>query len=87
MRLKLANEMENKTCADPNMETTTPKEIKTWTHKGVDRQVGILHDRPSSQIHIISNFISRSECDAVEAAAKPSLHRGTVADGVRCCFQ
>jgi len=76
MRLKLSYLMENHTCADPEMVTTTPKQVKNWTHNGVTRQVGILHDRPSSQIHVLHNFISREECEAVEAAAKPTLHRG-----------
>jgi hypothetical protein len=41
----------------------------------------VLHDRPASQIHVLKNFISEEECQAIEAAAKPKLHRGTVANG------
>jgi len=81
IRLRLSGLLENHTCQDPDMETTKPKEVRTWTHRGVKREVGILHDRPSSQIHVLRDFISREECDAVEAAAAPKLHRGTVADG------
>jgi hypothetical protein len=29
----------------------------------------------------MKNFITREECQAIENAAKPTLHRGTVADG------
>jgi hypothetical protein len=72
---------ENYTCADPAMATSTPKEVRTWEHDGVVREVGILHDRPSSQIHILKNFISAEECEAIRLAAESSLHRGTVADG------
>ena len=81
LRLKISSLAENYTCADPTMETTPPVKERHWIHDGVTRNVGILHDRPSSQIHILHDFISREECDAIEAAAKPSLHRGTVADG------
>jgi hypothetical protein len=81
LRKKLSSIAENYTCTDPTRETTEPIRTEVWTHNGVTRQVGILHDRPSSQIHILHNFISREECDAVERAAKPLLHRGTVADG------
>jgi hypothetical protein len=38
-------------------------------------------DRPASRVHVIENFISPEECEAMEEAAKPKLHRATVADG------
>lgn len=72
---------ENYTCADPVKETSEPIEMRKWEHEGVSRNVGILHDRPSSQIHILHDFISADECEAIRKAAEPSLHRGTVADG------
>lgn len=81
LRHTLSNMAENYTCADPKRQGTTPKEWRTWTHKGVTRNVGILHDRPASQIHMLQDFISPEECKAIEEAAKPKLHRGTVADG------
>ncbi|KAL3932498.1 MAG: hypothetical protein SGBAC_010827, partial [Bacillariaceae sp.] len=43
--------------------------------------VEILFDRPSSKIHVIDNFISQEECDAMTLAAEPRLHQATVADG------
>ena len=72
---------ENCTCADPEKSTTTHKETQPWNHDRVSRKVGILHDRQASKIHIIEEFISTEECEAITAAAAPSLHRGTVADG------
>ena len=81
LRKHISHLAENYTCSDPNRDTTEPVRETAWTHRGVARRIGILHDRPSSQIHILHNFISRDECDAVERAAKPILHRGTVADG------
>lgn len=81
LRKELAAQAENYTCADLTMETTQPLYERQWTHDGVQRTIGILHERPASQIHLVENFITREECDAIQAAAKPSLHRGTVANG------
>jgi 2OG-Fe(II) oxygenase superfamily len=86
IRLEISAGMENHTCADPTRETSTPEEIRSWSHEDtpgniVTRQVGILHDRPASQIHALENFISKEECDAITAAGAKDLHRGTVADG------
>lgn len=94
VRLKLSSLMENRTCADPNHETSTPIETRVWAHVDdvtagssdhgpdlVKREVLVLHDRQASQIHVLRNFISPEECQAIEEAAKPKLHRGTVADG------
>ncbi|GAX26960.1 hypothetical protein FisN_9Lh264 [Fistulifera solaris] len=72
---------ENYTCADPHKETSEPIEERTWEYEGVSRHVGVLHNRPSSQIHVLHNFISTEECEAIRQAAEPTLHRGTVADG------
>ena len=52
--------------------SVTDKGIKT-THK-----VQVLHQRPSSQIHVLQNFITPEECQAVEAMAEPRLQRATV---------
>lgn len=78
---QIASKAENFTCSDPKMETTEPIEVRSWTHNNVTRQVNVLHERKSSKIHAITNFISREECDAIQAAAAPILHWGTVADG------
>jgi hypothetical protein len=84
LRISMASTTENYTCSDFDRETSTPVRESTWTHKGVTRNVGILHDRPASQIHILHDFISEEECQAVEKAARSTLHRGTVADGKVC---
>jgi hypothetical protein len=81
LRKRLSDAAENHTCSDPDLATSDPVRETTWTHRGVARRVGVLHDRPSSQIHVVRGFISLEECDAVRKAAEPSLHRGTVADG------
>lgn len=83
IRKSIAGQMENLTCTNPNEETSNPIEVKSWAgaKDGRRRKVNILHDRPSSKIHVIENFVSASECQAIEEAAKPKLHYATVADG------
>jgi hypothetical protein len=77
IRTSISAELENHTCADPDMTTSTPLRTTEWH----SRPVHILHDRPSSQIHVLENFISPEECNAIQEAAAKKLHRGTVADG------
>jgi hypothetical protein len=45
------------------------------------RKVDVLLDRPASKIMLVDNFISVDECLAMTDAAKPKLHKATVADG------
>jgi hypothetical protein len=83
VRKGMAEFMENYTCTDTDLETSDPIEEKTWSisRDGKPRPVKVMLDRPASKIHVIENFISQEECDAMEQAAKPQLHRATVADG------
>mmetsp|Transcript_2137 Transcript_2137/g.5933 ORF Transcript_2137/g.5933 Transcript_2137/m.5933 type:complete len:474 (-) Transcript_2137:1490-2911(-) len=81
LRMDISDRMENHTCGDPAAETSAPIRTQTWEYLGTTRNVKILHDRPSSQIHAIEDFISPEECKAIQDAAEKKLHRGTVADG------
>mmetsp|Transcript_3724 Transcript_3724/g.6577 ORF Transcript_3724/g.6577 Transcript_3724/m.6577 type:complete len:391 (-) Transcript_3724:135-1307(-) len=81
MRLKLSEQLENYTCADDSLPTTSPIATRTWIHDGKEREVHILHERKASKIHAIKNFITPEECEDIESAAKRKLHRATVADG------
>jgi hypothetical protein len=81
VRLGISTRLENFTCADSSRELTMPLEIRQWTHNNVTRDVLIMHDRPASQIHVLEDFITAEECDAIKFAAEPLLHRGTVANG------
>lgn len=81
IRLNLSADIENITCTDPNKETSIPVDVRSWDYRNLTRVVNVMHDRPSSQIHVLEDFITKEECDAITAAAKPKLHRGTVADG------
>jgi hypothetical protein len=96
VRRKMAEQLENVTCADTTLDTSEPKEENIWRgaadHRS--RAVKIMLDRPTSRIHVIENFIGEEECRAMEAAAKPKLHRATVAGkrrrldrfNISCCF-
>ena len=81
LRREISRLAENYTCTDTTKEVSPPIAIRTWKHNGVERQVHVLHERPGSQIHMLPDFISEQECQAVQEAAAPTLHRGTVADG------
>jgi hypothetical protein len=83
VRKGMAAFMENYTCDDTDLETGDPVREEYWlTAKDKKRRpVKVMLDRPASKIHVISNFISPEECSAMEDAAKPGLHRATVADG------
>lgn len=81
LRKEMSRLAENYTCADTTKEVSPPIDIRTWNYKGVDREVHILHERPGSKIHMLKDFISEEECQAIKEMAAPILHRGTVADG------
>jgi hypothetical protein len=87
LRRTIASLNENYTCTDLTRRTTKPKRTTTWSYnegsnaEPIIRNVGILHEHRASQIHVIEDFISMEECDAIQAMAEPLLHRGTVADG------
>lgn len=80
VRTRMGDLLENYTCADDDLDTTEPEEEKDWTYKGKTYKVKVMHERSSSKIHVIENFISPEECKAVEEAASHKLHRATVAD-------
>ncbi len=81
IRTRMGESLENYTCADYDLPSSEPEEEVEWYHKGVTRDVEIFVDRPASKIHLVHDFITPEECLAMEEAAKPKLHRATVADG------
>ena len=88
LRLDVSHATENYTCTDPHRATSPPIAVETWTNRhelatnfSHDHVVHVLHRRASSQIHLVHNFISPNECQAIQQAAAQTLHRGTVADG------
>lgn len=81
VRNRMGNLLENYTCADYDLNTTEATSTDLWYADGVSHDIDILIDRPASKVHIVKNFINDEECSAMEEAAKPTLHRATVADG------
>lgn len=81
IRTKMAESLENYTCADFDLPSNEPEEETQWHHKGEVWDVDIHIDRPASKIHVVHDFITPAECEAMEDAAVPLLHRATVADG------
>lgn len=81
IRHKIAEHYENHTCADYDLPTTKSLRTEKWFFKGERRMVEVLLDRAASKVHLVKNFISPEECQAMEEAAQKSLHRATVADG------
>ncbi|KAL7464590.1 hypothetical protein ACHAXS_004929 [Conticribra weissflogii] len=82
LRLSLAEPYEDYTCADFDLPTTPPRSTHTYLDRdGLPHAVGVLLDRDDAKIHYLSDFISPDECAAIEAAAAPTLHQATVADG------
>lgn len=75
--------IENYVCDENRMETTAPVEIELWRNDN-DRQtrtVFVLHHTDSSQIHLISNFVSPEECKALEQAQGDSEQTKTSSGG------
>lgn len=83
IRTGMAVLLENYTCVDAGLESSPDVSSHNWVSDkdNKSRLVSIKHDRPSSQIHVISDFIDEEECLAMEQEAQRTLHRATVADG------
>jgi len=83
LRMSMADKWENYTCKDDALPSSpTVREYKWTDEKGdKDIQVDVLHEKSSSQIHFIHDFITDDECKAMEEAAQPKLHAATVASG------
>lgn len=81
IRKRMAESYENYTCADYDLPTSEAEKNTVWDDGTVVHDVKVLLDRPASKVHIVQNFISMEECMAMEEAARPRLHKATVADG------
>ena len=83
LRVQISGQMENHTCTDEDLDTTPDVATRHWisTKDGQERTVHVKLDRPASRIHVIENFASVDECNAMEETARPKLHAASVADG------
>lgn len=84
VRKQMGELYENYTCADHDLPTTEAVRSDYWRDPQDPRKhlpVDIMLDRPASKIHVVQNFITPEECQAMEDQAKPKLHKATVANG------
>lgn len=77
IRRSMGGMIENYTCADMTLNTTDPKSTQMWGQM----KVNVMIDRPAAKIHVIEDFLTHEECEAVKEQATPKLHDATVADG------
>ena len=79
-RDKMALKLRNYTCADLEIENTTPLSVENITVRGrEDIEVETLLDLDASKIWVAHNFVSDEECDILMNHGKPLLKRATIA--------
>lgn len=84
VRKDIAATLENYTCVDDGLNSTDDITTNQWYNPNEGDKafsVHVKHERVASRIHVIENFISEDECQAMEDEAAKSLHHATVADG------
>jgi len=83
LRLEASNIAENFTCVDVGLESSPDVETEEWTSPvdGVTRTVHKKLHRAASKIHVVENFASPEECNAMEVEAEEDLHVASTADG------
>jgi hypothetical protein len=83
LRVQASFSAENFTCTDTGLESSPDVRQEDWISPkdGMTRTVHIKLDRPASRIHVIENFASVEECDAMEAEASKRLGVASTADG------
>lgn len=82
MRTEMSNQMENHTCLDPALDSSSDDVFnETWVNQGKEHVVHVKLNRPASRIHVIDDFISDEECRAIERGTLSRLARGIIADG------
>lgn len=83
LRMTVAAQMENFTCINELDESTPDLEQKSWTSEkdNVTRLVHVKFDRPATQIHVVENFASVDECNAMEQDVADRLGFATTEDG------
>ena len=83
LRTQISTQLENHTCTDETLGTSPDVETRDWISDkdGKSRTVHVKLGRPASRIHVVENFASVDECNAMEETAAPKLHAASVADG------
>ena len=89
VRTRQGSQWEDYACEDFALETSPALEERVWVDPATtsgseapnDKPVRVLHDYSSSQIHVLEDFISPDECDAILQESEDYLHRAKVHDG------
>ena len=80
LRFGMSVATENYKCGDPQRKTSQNVELRSWINANnmqlepVEYKVHVLHNRPSSQIHMIPIFITSEPRQAIQEAATKTLH-------------
>ena len=69
-RHRIAYTMENYTCANESLETTPSLHTTGWNYGLQNFHVQVHHQRSTSQVHVIDNFLSAQECSLLTTAAE-----------------
>jgi hypothetical protein len=78
----MSNHMENRTCLDPALGSSSDDLYnETWVNQGKQHVVHVKLNRPASRVHVIDDFISAEECQAIERGTVSRLARAIIADG------
>jgi len=81
VRTTMGGMIEDYTCKDTDLPTTEPMESKMWSDfEGKMRNVDVMVERDYAKIHVIKNFISENECQAIKDQVGDRLHVATVAN-------
>ena len=85
-RTRQGSKWEDFACEDHSLPTSPALRETTWkdaksTATSTTHPVKILHEYTSSQIHLIEDFISPEECQAIQSESEDYLHRAKVHDG------
>lgn len=83
LRVQASDIAENFTCVNTDLESSPDVETEDWSSPkdGVTRTIHKKLHRPASKIHVVSNFASPEECQAIGDEAQGKLHQASTADG------
>lgn len=76
---RMAARLRNYTCADPNMQTSKPKNVHNMFVNGKNYEVNDMFENDHAKIFTIDNFLTQNECDILMKHGKGRLQRATVA--------
>ena len=83
LRKSMGELIESYTCVDEGMKTSEAVSTSQWRDgTGKHRQVDVLLNLDTSRVHLIHDFISPEECEAITNAAQGRLQTASTADEI-----